>query len=83
MRKIQRIFVETNSEYGYSKLRAVMKGKELMKGRTADNTGRKYALLTQRKIPMGRNIRVRQSNLIRNGTNPFPLKTACILVLLT
>ena len=42
----------------------------------------KYALHTQRKTRIGRNQYVRQSNLIRCSTNPFPFE-ACILVLRT
>ena len=59
------------------RLQAVPKRKELMKeGLQTTQEEMKYTLPTQRKIHIGRNRRVRQSNLIRNSTNPFPLETA-------
>ena len=56
-----------------------------MKRGTGDNKDRNEIRVahtaTQRKIPIGRNRCLCQSNLIRNSKNPFPLETACILVL--
>ena len=57
----------------------------LLSARTADKNKRINEIQStimkyKCKIPSGRNLCVRQSSLIRNGTNPFSFETACILI---
>ena len=64
------------------RLQEVPKGNALMKEGIADNTERNE-MRGVRKIPIGQNRCVSQSNLICNSKIPFPLETPCILVLPT
>ena len=63
-------------------MRAVPKGKEFIKGGTCRQHRKKWKTRCPHNA-IGRNQCIRQSNLIRNSTNPLPLETACILVLST